>query len=612
MKNHITIASILASTLACAPSENKSELKQSIDQNSELRLSGFTGDLDYATLAQSYTFNRPQVAWTDSYWPSFKRGLSARWGQVGSESTSDVALEAFLNSHVAESKNLEPNAQLSPAEKYDLIYRWRFGKAMSDDSLRTLIESVKTLEADYLTKTKLEEKRSLMSSINSQLSASREFNELFPLSRGGWVNWLSRNAQKTAQFLDEAGTGDDWSWEGICHGWAPAALYSEVPKHAVNVSLDDKKILLTEGDIRGLLSYAWANYSPSGRDQFFIGRRCNEEVGDADSKGPVDESGRSIYGTIIWNEGDAKANFSLIRELEGRGLLQPWMNQTFNNQIGSTRAYEIETNDGLKRGLLLEVNWINKQNYWQTSFMFAQTAADFERFAQDQSSVVFPQDVDFLGCGDVNPAALHTTVLQKLSPDLDNGREQIGFVIDRTQSGQVWNQPVHAAKVVTKSKVSLFQGDQIKKYLAKDPKFLARFSPEATYVVPVELSLQWTSEPNEAQIQYGNLVNRNFSFDIGMGRQTTNVKYLLEFNDDDKLVGAEWGTLESPAQPSQIPDFIFGFKTNSVPANNLKKGFDYSGIIGKIHECSLSDKTDGETQVGDKKLKFTNCVIEKN
>jgi hypothetical protein len=197
------------------------------------------------------------------------------------------------------------------------------------------------------------------------------------------------------------------------------------------------------------------------------------------------------------------------------------------------------------------------------------------------------------GCGDVNPAALHTTMIKALKED------KVGFVIDRTQSGQVWNQPVHTAEVDVQPAQDLAA-------LFKDyPGLAKRVAPGTKKVAQVKVNLKWSYEPSAPIMDYTS------EYDLRYAKGPSELEYILEFNAKGQLIGGEWGTFAKTQPTSQVPDFIYGFKKGSKPMDNLQTGFDYSGIIGQIHACSLKDTADGTEVVRGTSLSYVNCEISK-
>lgn len=63
-------------------------------------------------------------------------------------------------------------------------------------------------------------------------------------------------------------------WEGICHGWAPAALNHDEPAPKIVTNPDGLKIPFGSSDIKALLSYYYA-YHYDAVTTHQMGRRCN-------------------------------------------------------------------------------------------------------------------------------------------------------------------------------------------------------------------------------------------------------------------------------------------------------------------------------------------------
>ena len=595
MKKTLSIFTVLALSLSCAPRSENSALKQGFDDENKPDKNGYMDSLSYEALTSNFSAKTDRTPWTDTYWPTVNQGLSHRWAKL-TEAVSDIGLVDFLDSHLGESDKAKPSVYLAPAEKYDLIYRWRFNKTLNADTLATLRTTLAEKEAEVSSALDLAVKRSTVGLMNKALrDNSAVLQSVLPLSRDGWASWTDRTSWSSNKYLNQEGTGDDWAWEGLCHGWAPAALYAEAPKHAVKIKLDDKEILMTEGDIRGLLTYAWANYSPRD-DQYFIGRRCNLDVTNEESRGPVDALGRSIYGNLQKTASDAKVNFSLIAEITPEWLGTSWIFGVFNRQA-YFRLYSIQLHDTEQKiSYLFELNYLDRASgRWGKMNFHSDKLGQIQKFVGSQSA---PQpttlaSVEINGCGDVNPAALHTTMVKALKVD------KIGFVIDRTQSGQVWNQPVHSAQVNVKSSMS------IEKALEKYPNLATRLAPGVAKLAEVNVNLQWSYEPQSPSIDY------TAEYDTRYSKGSSNLQYILEFDAEGQLIGGEWGTFEAAQPSSQVPDFIYGFKKDSKPGDDLAAGFDYSGIIGQIHACSLKDQADGVELVRSSRLSYVNCEISK-
>lgn len=68
---------------------------------------------------------------------------------------------------------------------------------------------------------------------------------------------------------------DNESWEGICHGWAPASLVHQEPRSVTLVGSNRIPVPLASSDIKGLLSYYYAEVNRAGSRM--LGGRCYEK-----------------------------------------------------------------------------------------------------------------------------------------------------------------------------------------------------------------------------------------------------------------------------------------------------------------------------------------------
>ena len=72
---------------------------------------------------------------------------------------------------------------------------------------------------------------------------------------------------------------------------------SRPPKHGVMALLGDKQVFFSEGDIRGLMTKAWADSAPDDQ-QYFLARRCEESPQDVKANITANALGRGYSGTI--------------------------------------------------------------------------------------------------------------------------------------------------------------------------------------------------------------------------------------------------------------------------------------------------------------------------
>ncbi len=171
-----------------------------------------------------------QTPWSDSYWPIADGILGNRYAspafQGGGSTWKDLYTFIHRNrqtlADVYGRGNPQEIDELSPSEKYDL-----------------LIGSL-----DY---------------------RSRNFPN-------GYLT--PRMWEEGKRYWDQYGNVEPWM--GICHGWAPASFMIPRPERAIQVLAADGKTELKfyPSDLKGLISYIWANSSPATR---FLGGRCDDK-----------------------------------------------------------------------------------------------------------------------------------------------------------------------------------------------------------------------------------------------------------------------------------------------------------------------------------------------
>lgn len=71
---------------------------------------------------------------------------------------------------------------------------------------------------------------------------------------------------------------NDARWEGLCHGWAPAAISYEEPKNATIKNKDGLIIPFGSSDVKALLSYFMAQFASDQERPQFIAERCNTDI----------------------------------------------------------------------------------------------------------------------------------------------------------------------------------------------------------------------------------------------------------------------------------------------------------------------------------------------
>lgn len=569
--------------LSCAPQpkEGVSESKEGIDANNKLDALGLEADPLVEDILAVKRVQLDRLPWTDTYWPLADKGVSRRWDVVSPNNEKDPAIwpSNFFRSHAEFALgSLQINPMISPAEKYDMLFRWRHRRDLNWDELRRTIEPMYAVEERISSAVDLAERRSLVSELSRQFNAQDQsfYRQYFPMTSDGWSNWLKYTGNAQFEYLGEEGTGEDWRWMGYCHGWAPAAIMAETPRHAVLVRFGWQEVLLTEGDIRGLLTKSWSDHWPA-EDMYFLGRRCNKNVADVDADIPLGSNGRGLYGTLRMTPEAGERGFFVKAEYFA-GFTRP-----------NERIYPLSFDEpGSLEGFLLEQFLGLNRGY---RYVYAAQVPALQAYVErgDASAVSFPTSAEIFGCWDLNPATFHMALLQKL------GKEKQSLVIDRTRSGQVWNQPIYEAK---------FSFSDLKLASTTTDVLAQHRAPGTKYLLEVKADVKWTSEPTKPRMVYEEGFDRRYLI-------TTSYEYTLEFDRAQRLIGGEWGLLEEIKPKQKAPDFIFGFKEGSLPRDDIARGFDYSGLIARIHACSLSPNIDGSMRVQDQNIPYSRCSIDR-
>lgn len=173
------------------------------------------------------------------------------------------------------------------------------------------------------------------------------------------------------------------SWEGICHGWAPASMNHQEPLPKDMVSPDGIIVPFGSSDIKALISYYYANGFVSDTHQ--MGRRCYDEEGEAeDCKEDMNAGAFHLIltnkisfrqegiivdikrGTEVWNH-PLKSYRSEILKWKGpkrssaRGTVKRAKVRTLVRVIHGTNNYwnAIRQTDHQQEGALKYVYWLD-------------------------------------------------------------------------------------------------------------------------------------------------------------------------------------------------------------------------------------------------------------
>ena len=371
--------------------------------------------------------------------------------------------------------------------------------------------------------------------------------QYLPMTGRSWESWDSF----------ELSSIEDYGWMGHCHGWAPAALVEAAPKHAVMVRQGQRKVLFTEGDLRGLVTKLWADQAPPSK---FAARRCNSDK--VDSKDLRISDGKICLGAGC--DTDA-GNVIYIK----------------NNR---SEVGFIEYRDSPIAGKSKFARFTSNFDNDQVSVAIFENATNLAKYMRDPSSAPAPKSGQLhltIGCRDVNPMTLHLALTKLL-------REQKqGFVFDKDRYSQVWNQPVFGYDLEylpIKTKTGMSEpGVPVSIDDVDDP--LKDFRAARTaYLVSISAQIHYG-------VEYGPLLRYDAKGADEMTR-TLQTVYTLELDDSRNIIGGEWGRVASSGDTSfeaasEQPDFLW----YSEPKASLRPSpFDVP-LLRKLQACSQAEAT---------------------
>jgi hypothetical protein len=212
--------------------------------------------------------------WSDDYWATYLGGISYRW----QSRQVSYNLEDF--SEVSDTNF----TKLSPAEKYDLVMnRMDFPTVQSERERTRILKTVRN---------------------------APEFEEGYEIP----------------------------GWEGLCHGWAPAALNFKEPSKPVTRKLPNgNSVTFYSADIKALLTYYQQEKGNRSTRTSFISERCNENFSDLDKQ--------LAAGEITKEEWTAERESSKCKDMNAASLHLILANEIGLKKIGFvvdvTRDFEV-------------------------------------------------------------------------------------------------------------------------------------------------------------------------------------------------------------------------------------------------------------------------------
>lgn len=562
---------------------NKGEFKESMGRyNSPESLGLSANALDWESIRTEVRGAREQ-AWSDTWWPHYSKGIADRYVLRNSGQKSEnlsgrgVTISDYVSEYLGAVRKADPKelALLSPAEKYDYLMS---DKAIPESLLRELEAYSKKHKGTSHESTllKLEDKLERLGKYDEMYTTlNQEYARESKAAAAGFTPLLTEGqqlAEKLKPYLPITSHDwnlwlttfswahdEEWAWMGICNGWSPAALREKKPLRSVMAIRGGKRVLFTEGDIRGLLSWVWGWQFPN--QTLGAGVRC-----DASESKAIVKNRRIIDGRICEGKGSRSgrcvgANTIFIgtddpfAEIPGR-----FLRFGFDAQNRKTHEAHLMTSLG--------------NAYYEADIKDLKTGQKRRRLLQITQA-----------CRDMNPGLYHAALVDLV------GRRKLGFVVDADRYTQVWNQPVFAYELT---------------YLPiakRDGTVASPGEPVALEDVKNDIYAEFRAEKTNRIVQVRSRVvyaaeNGPFASYSPTGeqehRQEVVSDYTLEITSKGKIIGGEWGLLpgtpgvkplrESNSSAPAAPDFIWNYPEGASPNSDL---MNY-GIVKKIHDCSTS------------------------
>ena len=412
------------------------------------------------------------------------------------------------------------------------------------------------------------------------LSPAEKYDQLvgndFALTKQSW------NRYEYYKNRYEGQDKDNWSWQGICSGWAPASIAEDPPVHPVIARKEGRPdITFYEGDLRGLLSkvYDTNRFTKSRRT---IGVRCDSDIEDI----PRDRYNRPIDGLFS----DSGKTFDIVRD---------WSDKSGVVQIRN----KDKTIDWLMTDApFSRIKGVHQVWVYNDHRKVAEDLRDGKRGRQALDWT--KSDVEFFKvCRDLNAGTFHLALNQLLSFEAENPQS---FVVEMDRDRQVWNHPVWGFSSRIEEPVPVSEDRSATRYFR---------APGTAYVANVKTSLLYITEYSRPRITYNDQaqyeVDWNNLSGVNKPYKVRVFRYSLEFDASGILLGGEW--TEDKEVHSRYPDFIW--QSGGKPTDTHKRGgaspIKYS-VVKQLVECSKSSpnaKVEAPLPTGRKELPAVICHL---
>lgn len=216
----LALTSLLTLVYSCGQ-ESSSSIKEAWDSaNNPAKMSLGSNDYEMQFDKLPTEGQLTKTPWTSTYWPTYLGGVSQRWfeGEDGNQNASlaEKAGYELLTKEKIAALSLEEKKLLSPSEKLDILRgQYDFPLTLSERSRTRILRTI---------------------------PGNPSYESGFEIA----------------------------SWEGLCHGWAPAAINFEEPKPVTVTNSDNIEIPFGSADIKALLTFL--EHAKRSRTNFLAGR----------------------------------------------------------------------------------------------------------------------------------------------------------------------------------------------------------------------------------------------------------------------------------------------------------------------------------------------------
>jgi hypothetical protein len=201
-------------------------------------------------------------------------------------------------------------------------------------------------------------------------------------------------------------------------------------------------------------------------------------------------------------------------------------------------------------------------------------------------------------CEGVNPADFHVTVLEMV------GDRKQSFVVNRSNTQQVWNQPVAGYELTYFNPITDKEADlneAVVPYVTyADPYVQFRVAGTVS-IVGVEMKLHYISETTPSHAKTNDESNDNI--------KTLNLRYDLALDANNKIIGGEWRDSTDPnvddstntdaefddqsASIPKFPGFLWKFNVQNPMAYSVKDADIPGNDITKVDRAALVAASNG-------------------